>query len=295
MHHTTLIDAATLSRHIDKFITPNANTSSRDDDNLWLIVDCRFDLADPMLGLQQFQQARIPGARYAHLDHDLSEQAGNGVNGGRHPLPTREHVRARFEAIGVTDNTQVVAYDASGGMVAARLWWMLRWIGHEAVAVLDGGWQAWVAGGYSQEDREPSAPATGGSLTLRPALSQWIGVDAVLANLEGGSRVLIDARAADRFDGSNETIDAVGGHIPGALNRFFRNNLETDGRFKSAITLREAFLSLSAGRPVIHQCGSGVSACHNLLAMQHAGLPAGALYGGSWSEWVSDLQRPVTR
>jgi thiosulfate/3-mercaptopyruvate sulfurtransferase len=295
MHHTTLIDAATLDGHIAKNSGLVDSFNSSDDENRWLIVDCRFDLGDPGLGRRQFEQARIPGARYVHLDLDLSDQAGHGINGGRHPLPAREQVRARFEAQGLRDSTQVVAYDASGGMVAARVWWMLRWIGHEAVAVLDGGWQAWVAGGYPQQDSEPPGPAAQGSLTLRPALAQWIGVDAVLANLDGGSRVLMDARAPDRFDGSNETIDPVSGHIPGALNRFFRNNLDADGRFKPATALRHEFLALNPGRPVIHQCGSGVSACHNLLAMQHAGLAAGALYGGSWSEWVSDPQRPVER
>jgi thiosulfate/3-mercaptopyruvate sulfurtransferase len=279
MTYTTLIDTATLAQHLP-------------DDN-WRFVDCRFDLANPAIGAQQFAQGHIPGAVYAHLDDDLSAKHGGAVSGGRHPLPKRERVRARLAQMGIGNETQVVAYDAAGGMFAARLWWMLRWIGHDAVAVLDGGWPAWQEGGHPTGTQASSPDAA--VLSMRPALAQWIDVATVLGNIESTARVLIDARAPDRFDGSNETMDPVGGHIPGAVNRFFRTNLDADGRFKPASVLREAFVVLSQGHPVIHQCGSGVTACHNLLAMQHAGLPAGALYAGSWSEWVSDPLRPVAK
>lgn len=258
------------------------------------VVDCRFDLADPGLGARQYAEAHVPGAVYADLDRDLADQRGGGITGGRHPLPTREVTRARFAALGIGDATQVVGYDAVGGFYAARLWWMLRWIGHAAVAVLDGGWQAWTAAGRPVDAIHAAPPVA--ALTLRPALTRLATVADVEA-ASGGATPIIDARAPDRFDGSNETIDRVGGHIPGARNRFFRGNLGPDGRFKSIEALRAelAAAGVAADGNVIHQCGSGVTACHNLLAARHAGLGEGQLYAGSWSEWISDPSRPIAR
>jgi thiosulfate/3-mercaptopyruvate sulfurtransferase len=257
------------------------------------IVDCRFDLADPGLGARQYAEAHVPGAVYADLDRDLADQRGGGITGGRHPLPTREATRARFAAMGIGDAAQVVGYDAVGGFYAARLWWMLRWIGHAAVAVLDGGWQAWTAAGRPV-DAIQAAPAPA-ALTLRPALTRLATVADVEAASAAGTTPIIDARAPDRFDGSNETIDRVGGHIPGARNRFFRGNLGADGRFKPIDALRAELIAAGVDGDVIHQCGSGVTACHNLLAARHAGLGEGRLYAGSWSEWITDPSRPIAR
>jgi len=277
---TTLIAAEELARHLE--------------DPRWVVCDCRHDLADYHSGRRAYQLSHIPGARFLHLDEDLSGPK-TGLN-GRHPLPHPATFALRVGALGIDNTKQVVAYDASGGPYAARLWWMLRWIGHTAVAVLDGGWEAWLAGGYPTTTAQPSpAPATY-TLRLRPQLA----VDAayVSGHLGDQSFALLDARAADRFRGENETLDPVGGHIPGALNRFFRSNLDSSGRFKSSEALKDEFGSLLDKRvpsETVHQCGSGVTACHNLLAMEHAGLTGSRLYPGSWSEWVSDPSRPVSR
>jgi thiosulfate/3-mercaptopyruvate sulfurtransferase len=193
----------------------------------------------------------------------------------------------------VNDDTQVVAYDAHGGMYAARLWWMLRWIGHEAVAVLDGGVPAWQAAGLPLTTDAPAARPRG-AIALKDALVTTVDVNAVLHNVEHGGRQVVDARAPDRFRGENETIDPVGGHIPGAKNRFFKDNLQADGRFKAPAQLKEE-LDVTVGDPrnAIMQCGSGVTACHNLLALEVAGMPGAALYPGSWSEWSADAARPI--
>lgn len=268
------------------------------------VVDCRFNLADTAAGRLAWQQGHIPGAVYAHLDQDLSG-AKTGRN-GRHPLPEGEAFARTLQRWGVQADTLVVAYDDAGGMFAARLWWMLKhWWGHARVVVLDGGWQAWQqahapvesASGTPASEPTPAHPSTAEPLPRSAVASEPVTYADVLASLQaGGPMQLIDARAADRFQGQNETLDPVGGHIPGALNRFFKLNLNESGGFKPADTLREEFTALlgSLGADcVVHQCGSGVTACHNLLAMDLAGLPGSRLYAGSWSEWCSDPARPV--
>jgi thiosulfate/3-mercaptopyruvate sulfurtransferase len=252
-----------------------------------LVLDCSFELSDPAAGERSYRAAHIPGAHYVHLEDTLS--ATRTGRNGRHPLPAREAFAEVLAALGAGDDTQVVAYDNTGGMYAARLWWMLRWVGHRAAAVLDGGLAAWQAEGGTVTTDVPAQPARGG-FSLRAPLVQSVDYALVRGNLASGARLLLDARATDRFRGENETIDPVAGHIPGARNRLFRNNLGADGRFKPAIQLRAEFEALLAGRPageVVHQCGSGVTACHNLLAMEVAGLAGAALYPGSWSEYCA--------
>jgi thiosulfate/3-mercaptopyruvate sulfurtransferase len=225
-----------------------------------VVFDCSFDLAKPQAGRLAHAAGHLPGARYLHLDDDLSA-AKTGRN-GRHPLPTREAFAARMAACGVDDTSPVVVYDASGGMYAARAWWMLRWAGHALVQVLDGGLSAWKAAGLPLEAGEP-AVAVRGSFSLRPSLVRSVDRDALLANLQRPTQLVIDARAPDRFRGENETLDAVGGHIPGARNRLFRDNLAADGRFKTAAQLRDDFDAVTQGRPaaeLVHSCGSGVTA-----------------------------------
>ncbi|MES2184096.1 MAG: sulfurtransferase [Pseudomonadota bacterium] len=258
-----------------------------------VILDCGFDLSDAEAGRQAYMGAHLPGARYVHLESDLS--AGKTGRNGRHPLPSREDFAARMAALGVGDEDQVVVYDDAAGMYAARLWWMLRWAGHRACAVLDGGLSAWKAAGYTTESG-PVPPGAAGRFSLREPLVTTLAYADVQANIGSGARVVVDARAPDRFRGENETLDPVGGHIPGARNRFFRANLEMDGRFKPASRLRQEFEVVAAGRPasaLVSQCGSGVTACHNLLAMEIAGLTGAALYPGSWSEWSAQPGAPV--
>lgn len=262
-----------------------------------VIIDCRHDLMDPLAGKKAYDAGHIEGAVFANLDTDLSGSKfdEHGVFLGRHPLPKTEDLLAALRRFGINDDTQVVAYDAHGGMFAARLWWLLRSIGHAQVAVLDGGITAWTAGGQTLQT-EAVSPISG-NIVVKSSLTKQVNVQTVLQNLqaEAGTQLqVIDARAADRFRGENETIDPVGGHIPGAKNRFFKDNLQADGRFKSAQTLREDWLTLiDAPSNAIMQCGSGVTACHNLLALEVAGLHGAALYPGSWSEWCSDASRPV--
>lgn len=252
-----------------------------------VVLDCSFELNDPQAGRAAYDAAHIPGARYVHLEDTLSA-AKTGSN-GRHPLPDRDSFVRAMATLGIDDDTQVVAYDNAGGMYAARLWWMLRWIGHRAAAVLDGGIAAWKAADLPVTGEAPP-PATASNLALRPSLVTTVDYDMLCANLESGERLAIDARAPDRFRGENETIDPVGGHIPGARNRLFRDNLGADGRFKPPALLRAEFEALAGGRvpaELVSQCGSGVTACHNLLAMEIAGLSGAALYPGSWSEWCA--------
>lgn len=261
----------------------------------WIVFDVRHDLADVQAGLRAYSAGHIPGAHFLHLDGDLSGPR-NGFN-GRHPLPDRAAFAQRLATLGVSAGSQVIVYDEQSGMFASRLWWMLRWIGHAQVAVLDGGWKAWIdsAGAIATGS---TAPRPAGDLILGEAAAEVVGATDVLANLGSARRLVVDARAADRFRGENETLDPVGGHIPGACNRPFRDNLAPDGRFKSASQLRAEWLGLLDGwqpSQVIAQCGSGVTACHNLLAMEIAGLPGAALYAGSWSEWCADPARPVER
>lgn len=255
-----------------------------------LVLDCRFDLADTTAGEQAHAAGHIPGAHYLHLDRDLAgpKQGADGRFRGRHPLPERDAFADRMRRLGLRTGRQVVTYDAQGGMYAARAWWMLRWLGHAEVAVLDGHWD----GPLSTEPGQ-AAPS---DWQAGPSLVATIDAQTLLASL--GRVRLIDARAPERFRGDIEPLDAKAGHIPGASNRLFRDNLGPDGRFKSAEQLRAEFSALLAPHPaaeVVHQCGSGVTACHNLLAMAHAGLGDGRLYPGSWSEWSADATRPIAQ
>ncbi|MBO1111176.1 sulfurtransferase [Bordetella petrii] len=260
------------------------------------IFDVRHDLADHAAGRRAYEQGHIPGARY--LDHETELAAPRTGSNGRHPLPSRADLAALMAAHGVQPDTLVVAYDASGGMFAAHLWWMLRWLGHERVAVLDGGWQGWVAAGLPVGTDAVAAESGSGAAPAGPSLAETVDADAVLANLAQPAFTVLDARAANRYRGEVEPMDPVAGHIPGALNRPNGENLQADGRFKPPGQLRAEFASLLGDRDpraVVHQCGSGITACHNLLAMEIAGLAGSRLYPGSWSEWCSDPARPVAR
>ena len=278
--HTTLITAADLAQHLT--------------DPAWVILDCRHDLMNPNAGRDGFAIGHIQNAQFASIDDDLSgaKAAAGAQFTGRHPLPERGALIETLRNWGINDSTQVVAYDAHGGMFAARLWWLLRWIGHPAVAVLDGGLAAWQSQGLPLVT--PVAQRARGHITERPTLTHTVTVGDVVENLSTQRRTVVDARAADRFRGENETIDPVGGHIPGARNRFFKDNLLPDGRFKPGPQLKQEFAPLFSSAPAaIMQCGSGVTACHNLLAMEVAGLHGASLYPGSWSEWCANPARPV--
>jgi thiosulfate/3-mercaptopyruvate sulfurtransferase len=278
---TTLIDPAALAAHIA--------------DPAWVIVDCRHDLANLAAGRVAYAAGHLPNALFADIEHELSgaKRDAAGAFRGRHPLPEKDAFIALLRSWGVNDDTQVVAYDAHGGMFAARLWWMLRWVGHAAVAVLDGGLPAWQAAGQPLATETPASRARG-TIALREPLVTTVDVNAVLQNVDHGGRTVVDARAPDRFRGENETIDPVGGHIPGAKNRFFKDNLQADGRFKAPAQLQAEWgLAVGDANKAIMQCGSGVTACHNLLALEVAGMPGAALYPGSWSEWSADAARPV--
>ncbi|WP_018151910.1 sulfurtransferase [Leeia oryzae] len=255
-----------------------------------IVVDCRHQLTDPEYGRRAYAAGHVTGARFFHLDEDLSGTK-TGVN-GRHPLPPADVLATKLAAAGIHNDTQVVAYDDAGGMYAARLWWLLRWLGHESVAVLDGGLAAYerVGGVLTTEVPVPVA----GSFSIRPSLEKTVSATDILT--ADSHLLVLDARAPGRYAGEGETLDPVGGHIPGARNHFFQQNLDADGRFKSPDVLAAAFAGVLAGTQpdqVVNQCGSGVTACHNLLAMQYAGLPGAMLYPGSWSEWCADATRPV--
>ena len=276
-----------------------------------MVFDCSFDLGQPKLGRQQYEQAHIPGAVFADLDQDLSAkhgmpgsdgsvavlQADQPASGGRHPLPSRERFSVWLSDIGFANAMQAVVYDRNGANFCGRLWWMLKWAGHDAVAVLDGGLQAWQAAGQPvNQGAEPSHFQT--SFALQPPLRRLVSADTVLSGLGSATQTLIDARAPARYRGEVEPLDPVAGHIPGALNRPFSENLGADGRFKPRELLRAEFEQLLGERTaasVVHQCGSGVSALPNLLAMEVAGLGETALFAGSWSEWCADATRPVAR
>lgn len=277
MSYGTLVDVATLKAHLD--------------DPDWRVVDVRHQLSDTAYGERAYAHAHIPGAVFLHCDRDLSGPM-SGSN-GRHPLPDPLQLATRFGQLGIGPETQVVVYDDAQGMIAGRLWWLLRWLGHDAVALLDGGIQAWQAVGEVMTSLPPTLESRQFVAEQRDA---WVTANYVMERLETPGMHLVDARGQDRFRGENETIDPVGGHIPGAINRCFKDNLLPDGRFKPAAELRSEWLVVLAGAEpdqVIHQCGSGVSACLNILAMEVAGLAGSRLYAGSWSEWCSDSGRPV--
>jgi len=258
----------------------------------WRIFDCRHDLRQADYGAKAYAKAHIPGALFLHLDRDLSGPA-TGFN-GRHPLPDPVVFAAKMAAGGVAATTRVVAYDNEGGIFAARLWWLLRWLGHHDVAALDGGLAGWKRGHRALDADVPHYPPS--ALAVEAGMAA---VDAahVLGHLDSAAMLLVDARSPERFRGQGETLDPVGGHIPGAANRFYFENLDDDGCFfKPAAELRQEFEALLAGRDpatVVQQCGSGVTACHNLLAMEIAGLSGSRLYPGSWSEWCIDPARPI--
>jgi len=271
--YTTLIDANTVHENLDR---PN-----------WLIVDCRYDLTDKSYGRNAYLESHIPGAVYADLHDDLSGPPVTDY--GRHPLPTSNLLNTLFKRLGISGTTQVVAYDHVYGSFAARLWWLLRYMGHDAVAVLDGGWQAWL---------EADLPIQSGEQTNKPgdfqgnARTEWlVTVDQVPA-----AGLLIDSRDPVRYRGESETLDRAAGHIPGAINHFWKDNLDSRGYFKdSKQILKEfqGFLAETTPSEAVFYCGSGVTACHNLLAAAHAGLPAPKLYAGSWSDWCSVPERQV--
>jgi thiosulfate/3-mercaptopyruvate sulfurtransferase len=260
----------------------------------WRVFDCRHDLKNTGYGRQAYARGHIPGALFLHLDDDLSG-VKTGSN-GRHPLPEVAAFARRMSDCGVGDDVQVVAYDNEGGIFAARLWWMLRWLGHERVAVLDGGLAGWKRGKRPLEEAAPVVAPR--EFVARPR-DLSVSTAQVLADLNAPSMLILDARSPERFRGENETLDPVGGHIPGAVNRFYFDNLDDAGcYFKPAGELRAEFDAILGGRPasaVVQQCGSGVTACHNLLAMELAGLSGSRLYPGSWSEWCADPSRPGAR
>lgn len=260
-------------------------------DPAWRVFDCRHDLGNTEYGANAYAKEHIPGALFLHLDKDLSgEKTGRN---GRHPLPDPAKFAKRMGDCGIGPDTQVVAYDNEGGVFASRLWWMLRWLGHDKVALLDGGLPAWRRAKQPLVTEIPTVAPT--DFQPRPqALA--LTADDVLGRLKSSDALIVDARSPERFRGENEMLDPVGGHIPGAVNRFYFDNLDDAGCFKPANELRAEFAVLLAGRDpakVVQQCGSGVTACHNLLAMEIAGLKGSKLYPGSWSEWCADPARPV--
>ncbi len=271
-----------------------------------MVFDCTFDLMNPAAGEEHYRKAHVPGAVYASLDSALSDHgmvdADDGhhphpgaASGGRHPLPGREKFAIWLSSVGFSNAMQAVVYDRNGANYCGRLWWMLKWAGHDAVAVLDGGLQAWQAAGGAVTSRDEPAHFQS-NFELGPPLRRLVATDEVERGLGTPGQLLIDARAAARYRGETEPLDPVAGHIPGALNRPFSQNIGADGRFKSPAQLKAEFEQLLSGRDsatVVHHCGSGVSAVPNLIAMELAGLGATALYAGSWSEWCRNPRRPV--
>ena len=282
MAFTTTISAAQLISHID--------------DPDWVIVDSRFKLANPAQGRADYENAHIPGAVYAHLDDELSSPVVKGVT-GRHPLPNVDHISKVFSRLGIDKNVQVVSYDDVGGaLAAARVWWLLRWLGHEAAAVLDGGWQAWVDQNYPTRSGVERRLARTFIPHPRPELV--VSTDQIDKMRTDPAYRVLDARSADRFRGENEVIDPVAGHIPGAISAPYGGNLNPDGTFKSQKSIAEMYKRLIGDVPIDHvvcYCGSGVTAAHNVLALEIAGLGEARLYAGSYSEWIIDPKRPVEK
>jgi thiosulfate/3-mercaptopyruvate sulfurtransferase len=259
-----------------------------------VICDCRHDLMDIEKGRRAYVEGHIPGAHFLHLDEDLSGKK-TGKN-GRHPLPDVDAFAKKMGSIGIDGSKQVIAYDDADGPYAARLWWLLRWVGHDQVALLDGGISKWLVEGRAMDSTLPTAKRA--TFAAKQKNDMTVDAEFVMANIEQPTAIVIDARAPERYRGETEPIDPVAGHIPGALNRMFKNNLNADGAFKSAATLKQEFAELLgelAPAQVINQCGSGVTACHNLFAMEIAGLSGSKLYPGSWSEWCADPARPVAK
>lgn len=282
MAFTTLIDTDTLSRHLR--------------DLTFAIVDCRFKLDDEHWGARAYAEAHVPGAAYVSLDCDLSGPK-TGTN-GRHPLPEPSVLIANFARLGIGDNTQVVAYDQDAGMYASRLWWLLRWMGHTDVAVLDGGFAKWVAEHRPTATGAVAAARSTVTFSGSPRLDMTVSANDVAQLIHNPEWRLLDARAPERYLGEVEPIDRVAGHIPSATSHFFKENLGKEGTFLSADVLRQRLQDAIADvRPdrVVCYCGSGVTACHDVLALEHVGLSGARLYPGSWSEWSSDPARPVER
>jgi thiosulfate/3-mercaptopyruvate sulfurtransferase len=301
MPYTTLISTTELAQHLT--------------DPDWAVFDCRFSLADPERGRRAYAQAHIPGAIYAHLNEDLASPIIPSVT-GRHPLPAIEFATARFSAWGIDEQVQVVAYDDSGGGMAARLWWLLRWLGHDAVAVLDGDWRKWQSEGLLTHDGVARRPSR--RFVPQPRSDLLISTEEIEASLRGAQSAtkqspppeesvalavtptfkLFDSRTADRFRGENETIDPIAGHIPGAISAPYPDNLNPDGTFRSDEELRARFIALLGDTPAertAFYCGSGVTAAQNILAVKHVGLGDAKLYAGSWSEWITNPQRLIEK
>ena len=274
MAHTTIVSTDLLAAHLAS----------------WVVVDCRFDLTDEQWGRRQYEQAHVPGAVYASLNDDLAGPR-TGSN-GRHPLPSVDALAATFSRLGIANGAQVVVYDQDAGLHASRLWWSLKYLGHAEVALLDGGWAKWIAEGRPTAAGRESRPAAIFTPAVRPEMR--VNIEDVQRRMTDARTLLVDARGPERFEGRSETIDKVAGHIPGARNHFYKWNLDENGTMRSADELRARYTALLDGRSpadVVMYCGSGVSACHNLLAMEHAGLTGTPLYAGSWSEWSADPTR----
>ncbi len=278
MAYTTLVSADELARHLQ--------------DPDWIIFDCRFALSDTSLGHNAYLQSHIPGARYVHLDDDMSSAVTPKT--GRHPLPDPQVLAQKLSAWGVDASKQVVVYDDSFGSMAVKMWWLLRWLGHNNVALLDGNWPLWVKKKLPVTAELPQI--TPAKFVVNVQYDMVAHVNEVNEARQEACRLIIDARPEQRFTGEREALDKVAGHIPGAVNWVFEENLDFDGTYLPAEELKEAYTNLLHGvKPhnVIHSCGSGVTACHNMLAMEVAGLSSGKLYAGSWSEWITDPSRPV--
>lgn len=278
MKFTTLISAEQLAQHLN--------------DPEWIIFDCRFTLSDDMAGYRAYLKGHIPGARYAHLNNDLSSEVMACT--GRHPLPDINMLSRKLGEWGVDENKQIVVYDDSFGSMACRMWWLLRWLGHESVALLDGGVQRWTKQIQTLETDLPVCqPAV---FTPHADDRMWVNADDVEKAMLNRDCLIIDARSEERFSGEREMLDKIGGHVPGSINYPFEDNLDMDSTYLPAGELRAAYLELldgAAPENVIHMCGSGVTACHSLIAMEHAGLKGAKLYPGSWSHWITDPGRPV--
>lgn len=281
MNYTTLISTAELAPHLD--------------DPDWAIFDGRFSLADSERGRRAYVQAHIPGAIYAHLNEDLSGSIMPGVT-GRHPLPAIDSLTATFSQWGIDNRVQVIAYDDSGGGMAARLWWLLRWLGHDVVAVLDGDWRKWQREG--RPTRDGIAIRSARRFVPQPRSELLVSTDDVERRVHSPDFKLFDSRTADRFRGENETIDPIAGHIPGAISAPYPDNLNPDGSFRSDEELQARFTTLLGETPAeqtAFYCGSGVTAAQNILVVKHVGLGDAKLYAGSWSEWITKPQRPIEK